>query len=1329
MASQSDPRWDEHGVPEQARPSTAQVREEWQGKGSSLAAVALTMDVTKSSDDKASDTVTSTNDVDERASTQKAESVIDPLTEADFPERTMVQLYNVQLGSTATSNTHADSNAALSPISPSQSRSQPPSAQTSSTSLHSLEHQNSMSVSLRRGASQSSGSTRSRSRNPPRYHRKSSSTSNPRYKMSEHPVYPDQSFASLQHRDRRPFAVGRAHSSNSYQNPLHTGRSESPSALTVCTMGNTPSTSPGLFSVNTRRTPISAPGDDQTDRGQLHELQHRQHPPKETTKAEVDRDIFTGLKTINYYEVQHEIGRGRQGKVKYARNLQYDNVEVYCAIKIVPRASGQRRLGRIGEPTTDIKREIAILKMARHPNVVGLYEVIDDPEYRKVYLILEFVARGEIVWRTHAPDSILTISNRRWELELEGKMLTTKVEEHDLFKVQLDWRHHTDAGRRFDHGMTIQTPKGDHFHSQFEADEDPGFPRSLSSRTVHSAGPLSRANSRDGYTKQLDEAPEGSYYGSYKDMSGDLLQDRRGSLAFSAVSHMSSEHEGLYVSEQEAYVPTITFSEARRCFQNVLLGLEYLHHIGIIHRDIKPANLLVSKTGEVKISDFGVSFLGKPLSEEEAETQVEKEEAGEGKQVLNDKELSKSVGTPAFWAPELCYEDTSIFADNAPPKISGALDLWSLGVTLYCMVYARLPFYSEGDMGLHESICTTEPFYPATRLVPVEVPVKVNSPNADGTADSDKLSEHGTIAPVLQNPSDVLLDSPAADGITKTNKRSEYELKFEYVPEDVRDLIQKLLVKDPSHRMTVKQAKLHPWVTEGLQDPAKFLERNDLPEEGKEKLEKEAEKEIDTAVKTISAFRQVVVNVKSVVGSIAGRMTGGRKSRGASVATSASGSSDSIAAPSSSSGSTVGRNGRSRESRRRSLKPEEMATVLKASRESTGEHPLAQSQTASPDQTHATSYFPDASGIGQTSATAVAAVTKPLPRPSMSERAISSMSTADSVKTIRAPQPSQRASIFDNQDSVKATLNGVSNTFSDFWEGKSRHSSGKGDRDSSDAGNSRSPSVRRDSFESDVHTQASVAVSAVNASGDLATPERLRRGCPRIDTNSPTPYTRPVGARRQSMMLPTSSDAAFQEAHEINQRKQIYEIGQQDPESRFKMPITLIEDECPPSPDDISFDKAMSAPKRTFSKGRQDVEAPIQTLPSASTIASSIDGAYNYSSNVSQGISNSSLGIGSGTSSPPGESFSPTEKEPYPAHGADHEGDYMRTPEYMLTAEMVPARGRHTTPAAIGKPLEQQATYLHVDDDDEVEYDEDEDSSEDEGIMMGSGIVRKSAAL
>ena len=213
--------------------------------------------------------------------------------------------------------------------------------------------------------------------------------------------------------------------------------------------------------------------------------------------------------------------------------------------------------------------------------------------------------------------------------------------------------------------------------------------------------------------------------------------DRKQSVA-TALSHMSSEIDfGDFEDDELNYVPALTQEEARSSFQNTLLGLEFLHSIGIIHRDIKPSNLLVNNELMVKISDFGVSYFGPPLTEQELESSKLPE--SDAKPLDDERELARSVGTPGFWAPELCYEDTDMFTDGKAPKITGAIDLWALGITLYAMTYARLPFYATEEVGLHEAVCTLEPFLPQTRLVPADTSGDDLVTQTDAPINSNKL--------------------------------------------------------------------------------------------------------------------------------------------------------------------------------------------------------------------------------------------------------------------------------------------------------------------------------------------------------------------------------------------------------------------------------------------------------------------------------------------------------------------------------------------------------------------------------------------------------------
>lgn len=124
--------------------------------------------------------------------------------------------------------------------------------------------------------------------------------------------------------------------------------------------------------------------------------------------------------------------------------------------------------------------------------------------------------------------------------------------------------------------------------------------------------------------------------------------------------------------------------ECRCWFRDLILGIEYLHAQGVVHRDIKPDNLLLTDDDVLKIVDFGVSEM------------FEKPE---------QMRTAKSAGSPAFLPPELCVAKHG--------DVSGtAADIWSMGVTLYCLRYGRIPFNRPGVIGMYEAITTDSPAIP-----------------------------------------------------------------------------------------------------------------------------------------------------------------------------------------------------------------------------------------------------------------------------------------------------------------------------------------------------------------------------------------------------------------------------------------------------------------------------------------------------------------------------------------------------------------------------------------------------------------------------------------
>lgn len=104
----------------------------------------------------------------------------------------------------------------------------------------------------------------------------------------------------------------------------------------------------------------------------------------------------------------------------------------------------------------------------------------------------------------------------------------------------------------------------------------------------------------------------------------------------------------------------------------VCLALKYIHEMHVIHRDIKPSNIFLTKSGIIKIGDFGIS---KILAK-------------------NHKQTKTHIGTPSYMAPEVIESE----------KYDYKVDIWSLGITFFELITFRAPFYGNSEFGLFNNI-------------------------------------------------------------------------------------------------------------------------------------------------------------------------------------------------------------------------------------------------------------------------------------------------------------------------------------------------------------------------------------------------------------------------------------------------------------------------------------------------------------------------------------------------------------------------------------------------------------------------------------------------
>jgi serine/threonine protein kinase len=133
-------------------------------------------------------------------------------------------------------------------------------------------------------------------------------------------------------------------------------------------------------------------------------------PTMNTLNAFMNDDFDDGTIELNQYVLFEKIGQGAQGEVFLASDTSKKELR---AVKAVRRPRGARiavspststAVGAVAaarqRQRDQLEREVLAMKKLRHRNVVRLYEVIDDPELDRMYLVMQYVEHGPVVTLT-----------------------------------------------------------------------------------------------------------------------------------------------------------------------------------------------------------------------------------------------------------------------------------------------------------------------------------------------------------------------------------------------------------------------------------------------------------------------------------------------------------------------------------------------------------------------------------------------------------------------------------------------------------------------------------------------------------------------------------------------------------------------------------------------------------------------------------------------------------------------------------------------------------------------------------------------------------------
>lgn len=203
-------------------------------------------------------------------------------------------------------------------------------------------------------------------------------------------------------------------------------------------------------------------------------------------------------------------------------------------------------------------------------------------------------------------------------------------------------------------------------------------------------------------------------------------------VSFSGIHYIVMEYiDGVTLKEYIDHTGALPWKDAVYFTIQILHALQHAHDKGIVHRDIKPQNIMLLRTGEIKVTDFGIARFARSES-----------------RTMSDR----AIGSVHYISPE------QAMGENTDERS----DIYSTGIMLFEMLTGRLPF--EADTAVSVAIKQVQ--------TPIEKPRDVNPEIPEGL-------EEITLRAVQKDPR--LRFQSAAEMISALNAfRSNPQMTFNF---------------------------------------------------------------------------------------------------------------------------------------------------------------------------------------------------------------------------------------------------------------------------------------------------------------------------------------------------------------------------------------------------------------------------------------------------------------------------------------------------------------------------------------------------------------------